>query len=158
VDRSPFTKEFRNPGSVDGTPKVGTSSPVPHRKTPLPGTKRMTFPANEPMFGIEGVRPKPETPHGWTAVVFGILAVASSVALIGLFWVANWPSSWGGSYTLCSRNSVKLATFFLLGITPVFAIMSRIVSDGTCRLGCLAPAVLATGIFLSMVALSFLDE
>ena len=158
VDKLPFTKIFRDPGRADGIPGVGTSSPVPRRAKPLPGTKQLDFPTGEHQFGLEGVHPMQEVPQGRTAAVFGILAIACAVALIGVFWAANWPTRWGGESPLLSWSSIKLATFLLLGFAPVFTIMSRIVSDNRCRIGCLAPVVLGVGIFLSMAALAYLEK
>lgn len=118
----------------------------------------MAFPEKEHQFGLEGVHPMQEVPPGRTAAVFGILAIACAVALIGLFWAANWPTRWGGESPLCSWSSIKMAFFFLIGFTPVFTIMSRIMSDSRCRIGCFAPLVLGVGIILSMIALTLLEN
>ena len=156
VDKLPFTKVFRDPGSVDGIRGVETSSPVPRRKTPLPGTKQLTFPTGEHRFGIEGVHPHPEPRPDPAGILFGILAIACAVALIGLFWVANCPPRWGGDYSLMSRYAVKAATFALLGFGPVFTIMSRVLSDGKCRIGLFAPLVHLVGMLVSSAAISWL--
>ena len=70
--------------------------------------------------------------------------------------MANCPPRWGGGYGLMSRYSVKAATFVLLGFGPVFTIMSRILSDGKCRIGLFAPLVLFAGMLVSSAAISLL--
>lgn len=143
-------KTFRNLDDLSGIPGVRTSTPVPHRDNPLPGTKSMLFPKDGHLLESLAVYSMDEIKPPQTANVLGVLAMVAALGGIALFWVFAVPGS--------SHFDRLDAWLFFPGLAAVhvFGLLSHILSDGNNRLGGFAILVFYAGLLLSAVLHSFL--
>ena len=137
-------KTFRDPGDLSGLPRVTKGTPVPHRESPLPGTKTMLCPKDDHLLETLTVHPAEATKPPLAATIMSAIAMAAAVGTNLLFWRATGPDE---HFTRVDNWQ------FFPGIVLVHLlwIFSHILSNGRDRLGGLAVAVLYAGPLVLLV-------
>jgi hypothetical protein len=138
MDKLSPHKSFPNLDDVRSLPRVLKSTPIPHRESPLPGTKSMLCPKDKHLLEMVTGPPTAEPKPPLTATIMGVLAMVVALGSLAYFW----------QLILSDRSySRSEGWMFFPGFAVVHLLwlFSRILSVEGSRLGCLAVVMLYLG-------------
>jgi hypothetical protein len=130
-------KSFPNLDDVRSLPKVLKGTAVPHRESPLPGTKSMLCPKDKHLLEMVTGPPTAEPKPPLTATIMGVLAMMVALGTLAYFW----------HLIISDHSNSRSAGWMFPGFAVVHLLwlFSRILSVEGSRLGCLAVVMLYLG-------------
>ena len=151
MDKLSPHKSFPNLDDVRSLPKVLKRTAVPHRESPLPGTKSMLCPKDKHLLEMVTGPPTAEPKPPLTATIMGVLAIIVALGTLAYCW----------DFLMSDRSfSRSEAWMFFPGYVVVHLLwlFSRILSVEGSRLGCLAVVMLYLGPLVLGIIASFVYE